>query len=74
MNHHQSIKSHTSLQSRRNFGGRVLSIFFTKIMAAIFDFMAAEGWGRTTIKNKERGRGVKITSRPPPASYLHPPL
>ena len=43
MNNHQSIKSHTSLQSMRNFGGRVLSIFFTKIMAAIFDFMAGEG-------------------------------
>ena len=27
-----------SLQSRRNFDERVLSIFLTKIMAAIFDF------------------------------------
>ena len=27
-----------SMQTRRNFGERVLSIFLTKIMAAIFDF------------------------------------
>ena len=40
----------------------MLSIFFTEIMAAVFDFMAAEGWGRTTIKNTERGRGVPSPS------------
>ena len=33
----------SGLQSRRNFGTRVLSYFITKIMAAIIQ-MAAKGW------------------------------
>ena len=41
----------------------MLNIFLTKIMAAIFDSMAVEGWGekkfvprgRLTVKNKGRG-------------------
>ena len=33
-----TLKNIISLQSRRNFGERVLSNFLTKIMAAIFDF------------------------------------
>lgn len=34
----------SSLQSRRHFGRRVLSIISVNISAAIFDFTAAEGW------------------------------
>ena len=34
-----------SLQSRRNFGERVLGNFITKIMAAFFNLMAVESWG-----------------------------
>ena len=34
-----------SLQRRRNFGERVLSIFLAKIMELSLVFMAAEGWG-----------------------------
>ena len=36
----------SSLQSRRNFGGRVLSIFLTKIMTTIFDFNGSGRLGR----------------------------
>ena len=35
-----------SLQTRRNFGERVLSIFLTKIMATIFDFKGSGRLGR----------------------------
>ena len=35
-----------SLQTRRNFGERVLSIFLTKIMATIFDFNDSGRLGR----------------------------
>ena len=35
-----------SMQTRRNFGERVLSIFLTKIMAAIFDFNGSGRLGR----------------------------
>ena len=61
-----------SLQSRRNFGERVLIIFLTEIIAAIFNYNGSgrlggernfhkKGW--STVNNKERGRGggVKIT-------------
>ena len=34
------------MQTRRNFGERVLSIFLTKIMAAIFDFKGSGRLGR----------------------------
>ena len=61
-----------SVQSRRNFGERVLSIFLTKIMAAVFDFNGSGRFGRernlyqggwSTVQNKESGGGggVKIT-------------
>ena len=51
-----------SLKGRHNFGERVLSIFLTKIMAAIFDFNGNGRLGekrhlyyglRSTVKNKE---------------------
>ena len=73
----------SSLQSRRNFGGRVLSIFLTNIMAAIFDLNGSGRLGerrkfvpkgRSSVKNKERGRGweVKIFAlRPPPTPTVH---
>ena len=35
-----------SMQTRRNFGERVLSIFLTKIMAAIFNFKGSGRLGR----------------------------
>ena len=35
-----------SMQTRRNFGERVLSIFLTKIMATIFDFKGSGRLGR----------------------------
>ena len=35
-----------SMQTRRNFGERVLSIFWTKIMATIFDFNCSGRLGR----------------------------
>ena len=62
-----------SLQSRRNFVERMLSIFQTKILTAIFDFSGSGREsgkrkkyvpkGRSSVKNKERGRvgEVKIT-------------
>ena len=61
-----------SVQSRRNFGERVLSIFLTKIMAAVFDFNGSGRFGRernlyqggwSTVQNKESGGGggVKMT-------------
>ena len=73
----------SSLQSRHNFGGWVLSIFLTNIMAAIFDLNGSGRLGertkfvpkgRSSVKNKERGRGweVKIFAlRPPPTSTVH---
>ena len=73
----------SSLQSRRNFGGRVLSIFLTNIMAAIFDLNGSGRLGerrkfvpkgRSSVKNKKRGRGweVKIFAlRPPPTPTVH---
>ena len=61
-----------SLQTRRNFGERVLSIFLTKIMATIFDFNGSGRLGRErslyqgvvdSQKYVERWGGrVKITS------------
>ena len=63
-----------SLQSMRNFDGRVLSIPLI--------LMEAEGWGEKeicsegllTVKNKERGGGggVKITPPANPLSTLTP--
>ena len=60
-----------SMQTRRNFGERVLSIFLTKIMATIFDFNGSGRLGRErslyqgvvdSQKYVERwGRRVKIT-------------
>ena len=53
----------SSLQSRRNFGGRVLSIFLTNIMAAIFDL---NGSGRLGERRKfvPKGRSsVKIKKK-----------
>ena len=47
--------SANSLQSRRNFGERVLSNFMTQIVAAILILTAAEGWGEKQIK---RGMGM----------------
>ena len=73
----------SSLQSRHNFGGWVLSIFLTNIMAAIFDLNGSGRLGertkfvpkgRSSVKNKERGRGweVKIFAlRPPPTPTVH---
>ena len=52
-----------SMQTRRNFGERVHSIFLTKIMAAIFDFNGSGRLGRerslyqgaVDSQNKESG-------------------
>ena len=72
------------MQSRRNFGARVLSIFSTKIVAAIFDLIGSRRLGRERKlyfgsidgkKNPERGEGpgVKINlALPPPPSPLRP--
>ena len=49
-----------SLQSRRNFGERVLSIFLTKIMAAIFDFNGSGRLGREKNLYQEGGWLSKI--------------
>ena len=38
----------TSLQMRRNFGERELSVFLAKILAAIFDFNGSGKLGRET--------------------------
>ena len=57
----------TSLQSRRNFGERVLGISLMKIMAAIFDFNGRKKFvprGRSTIKYKEKGRGGEVKIMP----------
>ena len=64
----KEIPCYVSPESKRNFDGRVLSIFTT----AIFVFNGSgtlgrkrnlhQGGGRrSTVKNKEGGRGVKIT-------------
>ena len=57
----------TSLQSRRNFGERVLGISLMKIMAAIFDFNGRKKFvprGRSTIKYKKKGRGGEVKIMP----------
>ena len=48
------------LQSRRTFGERVLSIFLTKIMAAIFDFNGSGRLGRERNLYQEGGWQSKI--------------
>ena len=58
-----------SVQSRRNFGERVLSIFLTKIMAAAFNFNGSgrlgrernlyQGGGRRSNIRRTWGRGSK---------------
>ena len=50
-----------SLQSRRNFGERVLSIFLTKIMAATFDFHGNERLWRE--RNLYQGSGCRSKIR-----------
>ena len=66
--------SANSLQSRRNFGERVLSNFMTQIVAAILILTAAEGWGEKQIK---RGMGSEWGSEdfalppPPHPSTVH---
>ena len=64
--------SANSLQSRRNFGERVLSNFMTQIVAAILILTAAEGWGEKQIK---RGIGVGEwrfrPAPPPPTPTVH---
>ena len=50
-------KQNTVSRSRRNFGERVLRIFFVKIMVAIFYFKTAEGWGEKEICTKRGGGG-----------------
>ena len=59
------------------------SVFFlVKIIAAIFDFTAAEGWREEEICTKgvsdrqeeEKGRGGKKNFCPFPASFTHCPL
>ena len=47
----------TNINSRRNFGERVLSVFWTRIMGAIF-----EGWGRERNLYLGNGRRSKIRS------------
>ena len=72
------------MQSRRNFGARVLSIFSTKIVAAIFDLISSGRLGRerkivlrgrSMVKNKERGGGpgvnIVLALPPPPALTVH---
>ena len=41
-----SWMSQTSLQSKRNFCGRVLNTILVKVIAAIFDFYSSGGLGR----------------------------
>ena len=49
-----------SLKGRHNFGERVLSIFLTKIMAAIFDFNGNGRLGEKYIYITVCGRRSKI--------------
>ena len=49
-----------SLKGRHNFGERVLSIFLTKIMAAIFDFNGNGRLGEKDIYTTVCGRRSKI--------------
>ena len=49
------------LQSKGNFGERVLSIFLAKILAVIFDFNGAEGWGEKQICTKGVSESENIT-------------
>ena len=65
--HFIHFKPMISLQSRRNFGQRVLGISLMKIMAAIFDFNGRKKFvprGRSTIKYKEKGRGGEVKIMP----------
>ena len=48
-----------SLQSRRNFGERVLSIFLTKMMASSLVLVAAQGWGEKELCTKKAVEGQK---------------
>ena len=62
--YHPKTRLSLNLQSRRNFGERVLSIFVTKIMAAIFDFNGSGRLGRERnmyhwgSRRSKIGRGV----------------
>ena len=62
--YHPKTTLSLNLQSRRNFGERVLSIFVTKIMAAIFDFNGSGRLGRERnmyhwgSRRSKIGRGV----------------
>ena len=62
--YHPKTRLSLNLQSRRNFGERVLSIFLTKIMAAIFDFNGSGRLGREGnlyhggSRRSKIGRGV----------------
>ena len=49
-----------SLKGRHNFGERVLSIFLTKIMAAIFDFNGNGRLGEKDIYFTVSGRRSKM--------------
>ena len=49
-----------SLKGRHNFGERVLSIFLTKIMAAIFDFNGNGRLGEKDIYTTVCGRRSKL--------------
>ena len=49
-----------SLKGRHDFGERVLSIFLTKIMAAIFDFNGNGRLGEKDIYTTVCGRRSKI--------------
>ena len=49
-----------SLKGRHNFGERVLSIFLTKIMAAIFDFNGNGRLGEKDIYITVSGRRSKM--------------
>ena len=49
-----------SLKGRHNFGERVLSIFLTKIMVAIFDFIGNGRLGEKDIHITVCGRRSKI--------------
>ena len=62
--YHPTTRLLLNLQSRRNFSERVLSIFLTKVMAAIFDFNGNGRLGREGnlyhggSRRSKIGRGV----------------
>ena len=73
-----SWMSQTSLQSKRNFCGRVLNTILVKVIAAIFDFYSSGRMGRErstegTSNGQKEGQGRAGAKEIPPSPSPPPP-